>query len=476
MAWTFIMMCQIMLVKFALDGFSVARFFQQESHFQFGYSIVRLGENFQSTCNSRRAFRPIAKTIDKEEIAIPLVCAIFDKDMSARATHVQEDGSLLIKLGHQENAADFGDIEYMQPIFVSDQKAALKVNGRMTAAANYFCPYCKTHRKQVNNADHVKRIPCTTRMGDFRALARVRQMGDKKWKEIQTKQLEALGHARTPASLELRPLGSGVNGNFIQEDWKNACGGQETMPLLTFVPDNVKISNMFPIECLHLVIQCLNHRFDHAVKIGATTEHGSNAEVLISIPMDACKVLPEGLKRPMLGYSGQKLWKMLEKPDEWVPAVLGTVPQDIIYCGGKRYTQGTQVVHPRQEEYIQSIKDLHYLLKIAFKVKPTEEEIWTYGEKAEAHGRYMRAHFPEYTFKNYDHFLVCHLGEQMEYFGGIGALSSIVCEAANAEWKDIIVNHSRGYQPGDNGLSASALQLYAAATHPEVYAGNAKIH
>ena len=75
------------LLKLCLDGFSILRGDQKlESHFQFGYTIVQLASHFVPNVNSREAFRPIAKSVDKEKVCIPLVIAFMDATVSANFT------------------------------------------------------------------------------------------------------------------------------------------------------------------------------------------------------------------------------------------------------------------------------------------------------------------------------------------------------------------------------------------------------
>ena len=75
----------------------------------------------------------------------------------------------------------------------------------------------------------------------------------------------------------------------------------------------------------------------------------------------------------------------------------------------------------------------------------------------------MLHHFPEYELKPYEHFLVCHMWEQMEHYGGVGRLSEIVCEASNAVFKN---QHQSHESHRATTHSNTALVNVAASTNP----------
>ena len=107
--------------------------------------------------------------------------------------------------------------------------------------------------------------------------------------------------------------------------------------------------------------------------------------------------------------------------------------------------------HEHFEAFKISTQMLSGLLKILMKLEPTPLEVSTFREKAEAYGAYMLANFEGYTFFNYEHHLICHCWQYLEKFGLLGDVSSIVCEAANALWKSMLLHHTK--RSGDNAVA-----------------------
>ena len=71
--------CHRVITKYCMDGSSFKRFGEiREARFQFGYAHCVLDDILLEECNSREAFRPLAKSLDTEDNSIPPACKHLD--------------------------------------------------------------------------------------------------------------------------------------------------------------------------------------------------------------------------------------------------------------------------------------------------------------------------------------------------------------------------------------------------------------
>jgi hypothetical protein len=429
------------LVKFVLDGFSIERFECKEAHFQFGYSIVNIGGVYQEGCNSKKALRPLAKIIGKEEVAIPLVMKHFSKEVEKLTILQAPDTSVILKLPGE----GVEGIQYIKPVISADYKAINLILQRSGASSKKFCHY-NLLCSQKESKTQVEKLASTTTMGDLRALAEHNCSSYQEWREWMKDQ----GNGYTGSSKKTTE-----NSNLTTKDYEDAVANQKAKPLLPWVPDSVKLLTLIPIESLHAVIQSVGHRFDLVGNLAK--EWG--VENLENIPKDMNAYLEKRYKRPLLGFSEPRLWQMLTEYRTWVAQMLTKTNHNVFV---NMQPQPTVVQHPRLELFLESMDQLQWLLQVLFSTQPTQQEIADFGDRALEHGHFMRAHFPEYTFKPYDHWIICHAWEGMEYFGGLGHLSSIVCESANAEWKYTCLHH----EPGTGLKCQASIRSFSSKTNP----------
>jgi hypothetical protein len=125
-------------------------------------------------------------------------------------------------------------------------------------------------------------------------------------------------------------------------------------------------------------------------------------------------------------------------------------------------TNGEGFQHEFYEEFKTSTFMLAEILKVLMKLEPTPSEVSGFRGKAEAYGAYMQEHFPSYSFFNYEHHVICHCWQYLEKFGSLGDVSSIVCEAANALWKEMLLHHSK--RSGNN--ACATLQTLSIRSDP----------
>jgi len=165
----------------------------------------------------------------------------------------------------------------------------------------------------------------------------------------------------------------------------------------------------------------------------------------------------EEFSRPVLGFSGPKLDRMIAMSDDWLDELFTSRWCTVQCCGADVSTipvashggmsdgeVGAVFASPRLGPAKQVMRGLARLLGWMNETNPTVETVGAFGAQALAWGHLLQEHFPEYEFKPYEHFLTCHVWEQMEYYGGVGRLSEIVCEASNAVQKDQMRNHRSG--------------------------------
>jgi hypothetical protein len=428
-------------LKICMDGFSLERFYLTEAHFQAGYAVTKVDGVIQPGCCSKKAFRPLAKTSDKEEVAIPLVMKHVDAEISNHPHLIALDNSFQLVLDHPDDP----ELKiHVRVIFVSDFKAMAIILQRQGASCMHYCPYhmgCTLH----NAKTEVRKIECDVTFGDLRAYADKQvELEYKAWREAETVAGRGMdGTGKTIRAVE----GTELKSNIVQADYQKACSvnfNQYGHPLLKCVPDEVFLHTIIPIEPLHMTIQVLNHRVEFVVSLAH--EWGWHGEKLRKdkLPMDMNHVVSAKYKRPLLGIAGQKLWTMLEDAEVWVRELCDPVPDVFAAVGPTVLVANRPLQCPRMAELLESFVQVKWLLKCAFSIDPSPEDVAQFGDRALAHGHYMQEHFPDYKFKPYDHWLICHAWQSMEYFGGIGRLSSIVCEAANAEWKYHAANHQSG--------------------------------
>ena len=450
---------KIALVKFCLDGFTWQRFLHLESHFQMGYAFVKVKGVLQEDCNSRDAFHNIAKAVATEEIAIPHVLGVVNEDLSKLEVYQLPDSSILLKLGRPTTSG----VEYLRPCFVMDHKAFSLWLGRGGANCTHFCAYnmnC-TLQQQCKASPTLEKKHATTTFGDLRRLAATTALGS----VDEFRRRECLAHRGMQGTgarrNQLRIDGVVYYHNILEKDYKDACKWQKGLDLLDFIPDSVRLVTITSIEPLHCVIQLVNHRVEFIFKVANEfqTQHGNPLLVARrdgkGTRIDGNRLLAARYKRPMMGYAGQDIWKMLREREIWLKQLL------------QIQVDGELISHAKLDALIRQLDLLEQRLKAVFEKQPEPDVIRTFAEDALALGKHLVDNFPEYKFAPYDHWLVEHMWEFMEYWGGVGKLSSIVCEAANALWKEIEDNHVAGNVVGA-AREMQAFCAYAVHTNPVV--------
>ena len=144
--------------KASLDGFSVERFYGKEAHFQFGWAMVSCLGEIMADCNSRSAFIPIAKAVDKEENAIPVVLKRFNECMVSN--NIRSEGDKLVVDGDGEI------FNSLQLVLSMDYKAWALALGRMGAGCTRFCCWNMLCHKDTRGSQ-VEKVPATSTWGTF---------------------------------------------------------------------------------------------------------------------------------------------------------------------------------------------------------------------------------------------------------------------------------------------------------------------
>jgi len=153
---------------------------------------------------------------------------------------------------------------------------------------------------------------------------------------------------------------------------------------------------------------------------------------------------PKGHKfhRPLQGYAGSKLQTLMSDLS-WLDELL-TSPTTRVHVHSQPVFLRMPQTHSKLKYAKEGMEQLRWLLRVINKTNPTEDERKAFKQRALDHGHFMRLHFPEYLFKPYDHWLICHMWEFLQFYRSTGRLSSIVAEAANAVWKYISTRHESG--------------------------------
>ena len=159
--------------------------------------------------------------------------------------------------------------------------------------------------------------------------------------------------------------------------------------------------------------------------------------------------------RPLMSWNGNDMWKMTDNLF-WVDLIYTSKQKCIgIYLEGDKVYVASPQVHEKREAAMENLKQLRHLLKVLFKVEPSKEEIAEFGDRPIEWGTHLLKNWPNYKLKPYDHFIICHAWEWVEKYGGLGKLSSIICEASNADLKDTLLNHESGV-PGNKSAAGLA--------------------
>lgn len=462
-------------VKLALDGYSFQRFIKElEPHFQAGYAITRIGSLVATEPNSRCSFRAIATAKAKEEECIGVLGRFLTSQLGALHTFDASvrEGACVMELPPFDPPRERKPrLRALRIVMAMDTKALWLILGRATGHSKFFCPFgCSDGCTIFNSKTTVRAIPATTTYGELRALARVAGMGYDAWKNMEMQ----AGRGN---------LGTGYNGKLLKSDYELAMKGQLNHPALgpELVPDDVKVILLHVIAPLHTKIQTVNHFTEFFVELASNWTTGKGHIRVGGRPVDKGKLPLSGnaffttksFFRPVLGYTGAKLNLMSTSSDEWLDELLTS---DTATCrfGADEMVSfpahahpsaiGGKVHHPKLLAAKGVMTMLNILLETINNVNPSAEDVGAFRERAIAWGEYVLEHFPEYQLKPYEHFLCCHMWEQMEHFGGVGRLSEIVCEASNAVFKN---QHQRHEKHGSTRRSESALVNVTASTNPE---------
>ena len=455
--WNSIARTKEVLVKFCLDGFSVERFFRKESHFQLGYALVMFAGQLVVDCCSRLAFRPLAKALAKEEVAIPLVLKELDEQFSVLDMVQLPDTSIRVRMPGVPGASN-NMPRWVKPVFSMDFKAWALALDSKGAAAIYFCCYnkdCSSH----NSKRRVEKVETTTTLGDLRRCGKV---AEEDYMEVWRPRERAAGRQ-----------GEGANGQVIKDDYHHDCHGQNMVPLLLpCFPDNVLLLVLCVIEPLHCMIQVLNHFCNYLfIKCHIWSGETWPNRTLMRKRKDGEKeylspneFLPPRYTRPMMGYAGMKPWTMMREAETWLEYLFVRRETFTVFVGQQPYKVTLEWRHEQFEAMVQQFRYMHELMRLIFELRPSDREIGSFGDYAVEAGQHLLDKFEDYEMSPYEHWLHCHMWHFMEYHRGVGKLSSIVAEAANALWKDIAVNHDASHEQ----KSESALIRMAAITNPNV--------
>ena len=249
------------------------------------------------------------------------------------------------------------------------------------------------------------------------------------------------------------------------------------------MPDDVKVILLHVIAPLHCKIQTIEHFTEFFVRMGANWWVGKDHVRVLNkqfkavkvdlskLPLSGNALMSPKYSRPVLGYTGGKLETMAREHDTWLEELLTSDTFTIFFAGEvctfparlHPSAVGGKIQHPKYAAAKGVMKMLYMLLGWVNDVNPTAEVVGGFRKNAVAWGQYVVKQFPEYGLKPYEHFLVCHMWEQMEHFGGVGRLSEIVCEASNAVFKN---QHQRHQSGGSTTHSGSALVNVVATTDP----------
>ena len=140
------------------------------------------------------------------------------------------------------------------------------------------------------------------------------------------------------------------------------------------------------------------------------------------------------------------------------------------YVGDTRIPWDPANRHEKYHAQVKRAKLFFALLKTVMKVSPTPQEVWGFRGKALEYAKHMKAAFPEHKVFNYEHFIVCHAWELLEKYGTIGAYSSIVCEACNAVWKDVVLHHCNNAEGSSMPIMKTVAIRNCRAPDPQVRA------
>ena len=459
--WNSLAAIKQIVIKFCLDGFSVERFFHKESHFQLGWAAVEIGGRLVRGCCSRLAFRPVAKALAKEEDAIPPVVKVIDEQLSSLEQVQLPDTSIRLKLPDTYGSRV---PRWLKPIFSMDYKAWCLTLSCKGASGTYFCCYNCTCTS-ANRGRRVEKLKSTTTWGMLRRCGVIAETDYAAWKATA----QAAG-----------VQGSGENGNIIKADYYDACKGQKGMPLLTFFPDNTLLLTCVVIEPLHCCIQTVNHMITYFIILAHTWGGGvwpnrtlmrrgrdrvvDDEIIKGKVYLTPNHIFPARYSRPMMGYAGTKLWTMMRERDDWLPMLFVRRETFIVYVARERHEVTLEWRHPKLDAMKEQLGRHAELMRQIFELRPSDAEIAGFGDLALAAGRHLLEHFDDYILSPYQHWLYCHMWEFMEHHRGVGKLSSIVAEAANAMWKDIAVNHDASFAE----KSVAAFVMVAAATNPNI--------
>lgn len=228
-------------------------------------------------------------------------------------------------------------------------------------------------------------------------------------------------------------------------------------------------------------IQNVNQFFKRVVDAAMDwTYHGVKVFPLLTGIMKVNDIIAEGeysMRRPMMGWSGDKLRLLMEKlmqkggwfdklllhPSKPTLKVKVTCPSYDPSCMITEIILVDDSKHPYYDRLKKTGQELKSLLDICMKVSPSQGDIDSFKQRATSWGEHLLAIDPTYTLINYEHYLVCHAWELMEKVGSLGVNSSIVCEALNAIWKDTAEPH---HTPQSGPTSEPSFNLVCSQSNP----------
>jgi hypothetical protein len=217
----------------------------------------------------------------------------------------------------------------------------------MGHSSRYSCQYnltCTSASSGVNTTQ----LPCETTMGDLRALAAKEMPTYPVWQRAENgarQQAQQLGTVYRPVyGVHVEPklptdavsLRTQVWGReyirahydiFVME-FKQ---GQKVYPLFPAVPDGVRICMLVPLEPLHCMIQVLNHQYAIAAQVWyawgkgkgwrkLTGVKGSESNLKNMLKMFSAAIPFKSMRRPMMGFAGDRLNQLLARSEEWLTA------------------------------------------------------------------------------------------------------------------------------------------------------------
>lgn len=202
-------------------------------------------------------------------------------------------------------------------------------------------------------------------------------------------------------------------------------------------------------EILHATINTFSTHFAHTEAL---------ADAMRPEEKGWLRAVVEGLgyKRPIQGWDCTASFQLIKRREEWLAGM---------------------AAHPQHEQLLRRFALLEALLTTGRAAQPSEEAIAQFLVDATELGNLLLETWgkgsgrPHYSFKFYDHALICHAHGQLVTHGSLLTHSTWFLEHANKWWKSFLLHHTScggGVNEAAANRESQALRRYALLTHPEV--------